>query len=429
MSEQNAAPGKPVDKRHEAEGKAEIDIKLGPLEIKKLPRPSRRTLLIVLALIPVLAAVAAAGAYAFYVQPQLEEARDHMRRGEYAAASNAVGSFPSWLRTFPALAHVQQVAGYGSRLYKSPDIRLLEPELELLRKRYPRDPDVLLFEGLVAYNVELDEKKAVGYFTQAAERDRAHTEAHFLAAGRHIDLAYIALGQGDASLARSEANSAGTLIDRALGAAEFARDDPRYATVRADLYELQGDTAKAYEVHVRLAPKLPYSALQALFLSWRLDPDKLALSLENVATAVKLLQKTELNEGWTLRVGAGEIIAFHSREEKLCLLSWAAKISTDLKAGQGAPTVTDECGTPVMRGAPTAARDAARNAAKTLIHHAVCVEILNAHEATPLPDMRRERLEQWTRGPLACSPDYRALPSLPLLQPPQGSGLKTDTSR
>jgi hypothetical protein len=269
---------------------------------------------------------------------------------------------------------------------------------------------VLVFQGLKAYYVDQDPEVARQRFRAAAERDADHVEAHFLAAGRSIDLAYRALSEGDVPRARDVAAEARQLVDRASRRSAFAMALPRYASQIGALDELEGDDAAAGEVYEKLASADPASAAGGAFVSWRLPQRSGALTrgLEGLEDAIRQVQNNpHPAEGWSFRVGANDVLNLLPNDDKLCLLGWAYEVSRALQlsfGGQDAPTpksvasTRSSCGDGVV-------------AARTV--EIVCVQVLNAEQVLPQSHPWRSALQNLRTNPLRCAPDLQPLPVLP----------------
>lgn len=395
-------------------------LEFGPFELEWPPdlRPTRVFAWLAVA-ISVLVVVAAFP-YLFVLKPRLDEARDFMRRAEYASAAKTLESVPQWAAALPLVTGLAVQAGFGSRLSSGEHIRALAPELDSLGKRYPDAPDVLVFMGLKSYYVDANVEQAIQRFTQAAERDAAHVEAHFLGAGRHMELAYAALGQGDEPKAKAAANEARKLINRAVSRSSFAETLPRYANQIAELRELEGDARGAYEGYARLANLHALSALQSAMVSWRLPQADAARrhGLEAVEGAISRIEKEPLAadvgavEGWSFRVGPVDVVDIHAKSEKLCLLEWAQEISKALLSPPniGTPNAIGVGSTSTLVAAPVRCGN---NAAAQRIREIVCVQAATALERLQRGDQNREALEDWSLNRLHCSAGLRPLPSLP----------------
>jgi hypothetical protein len=372
-----------------------------------------------------LLAGAATLTYWLALKPRLDETRDLMRRADYPSAARAVESVPPWSRALPFVVGLTAQARFGSKLAGGEHIRNLAPELQTLRKRYPSEPDVLVFEGLESYYVDSDPEKALAQFTQAAMRDEAHVEAHFLAAGRHVDLAYAALSEGSEARARSAAVEARKLIERAVGKSAFAETLPRYANQIAELYELEGNSPGAYSGYAKLAPLHSLSALQAALVSWRLPEADTALqrSLEAAEAAVTRIENEPKDisesEGWSFRISATELVDVRPKAEKICLLSWAVEISKSLQSisGSGLPAENTAGGAPGLAALP---ERCGKGAVAARTREIVCVHVLTAQREMLPSDARQKVLGNWKATRLQCGRDQRPLPALP----PDGAAAK-----
>jgi tetratricopeptide (TPR) repeat protein len=377
-------------------------VEIGPFELDWL----------LVSIVLVAGAAASAGiTYWFILKPRLDEARDFMRRAEYANAAKTFESVPQWAKALPCVDAIAAQARFGSRLSSGEHIRTLTPELDALRTRYPDAPDVLVFEGLKSYRVDNNPKQALEQFTRAADSDKAHVEAHFLAAGRDIDLAYVALSQGDELQARLAAAEARRLIDRAVSQSPFAETLPRYANQIGELYELEGDFRRAYAGYAKLAPH-SLSALQAAFVSWRLPEDRIALrnSLEATEVATGRAETGDLGdtEGWSFRISAIDIVDVHPKAEKLCLLAWAVEISKSLQS----PSENEN--TTATPSGPTASPEpCGKGAVADRAREIVCVQVLTAQQAISPSDARQKVLENWRASRLRCGQELQPLPVLP----------------
>lgn len=385
-------------------------LEIGPFELDWPLRIGRSRLVTMAVAAAVVLVAAAAVPYWFVLKPWLDEVRDFMRRGDYASAARAAALAPRWSAALPPAAGVAEQARFGARLAAGEHIRNLTPELDALSREYPDAPDVLVFQGLKSYYVDEDITRAVERFTLAAKRDKAHVEAHFLAAGRHIEIAYAELAQGAQPAATSAATEARALIDRARAQSPYAEALPRYANQIAELHELEGDFAGAYASYARLAPLHALSALQATFVAWRLpEPGaEIGRSLEDTEVAIGRVAKDSAEsiatEGWNLRVGADETIDVRSRAEKICLLQWAVEISKSLQSASRGTMPIDvtapalaECGTGAV-------------AART--REIVCVQVLTAGRVERPAHDRQEILEAWRASRLRCDGALRPLPAL-----------------
>ena len=366
-------------------------------------------------------AAAVLGGIAYYwviLKQPLDDARNLMRRAEYAGAVTTIESMPKWSTALPWVASLAAQAAFGAKLANGQDIRDLSPELKVLGDRYPNAPDVLLFQGSKAYYDQNPEslEKARQQFTEAANRDSAHVEAHFLAADRNIDMAYTALSQGDTVRAQSSAAEAHRLIARALSQSSFADTLPRYANWIGELDELEGDNPAAYDVYSKLAPRDPPSALQAAFVSWRLPElnTQVKRSLESIEAAINRLAEEPANVvatvGWSLRVSAIEAIPVRSKEEKLCLLALARDISNALQSTLTATPGARSSSLSADRASSVACGD---SAAADRSREIACVEVLNAQRAVSPSDTRQKVLEDWRTTHLRCGQELQPLPVLP----------------
>lgn len=394
-------------------------LEIGPFELDWPPRFGATSLITMAVAAAVVLTTLAAVPYWFVLKPRLDEARNFMRRGEYASAAGAAASAPTWSAALPSAAGIAEQARFGARLAAGEHIRNLTPELDALGKKYPHAPDVLVFQGLKSYYVDEKITQALEQFTLAANRDEAHVEAHFLAAGRHIEIAYAELAQGAKPQALSAAAEARKLIDRARTQSPYAESLPRYANQIAELYELEGNVAGAYASYAKLAPLHPLSALQATFVAWRLPGPGTALdrSLEGTEVAIGRVEKESAEsiatEGWSFRVGATETIDLRSKAEKICLLQWAVEISKSLQSASGTATPI-EGAAPAPPGPATSPANCGTDAVAARMRQIVCVQVLTAGRVVGPDDDRQEILENWRTSQLRCD---RALQPLPALRP------------
>lgn len=408
-------------------------LELGPFEISWPLRSGMRVVVIAVIGGVLAAGVAALGVYTFMVKPASVAARDFMRRGEYPQAVGLLSAVHPRLRWLPMIAGPLAEARFGAKLETEP-IRNLAPELQKLRARRPGTPDVLVFEGLSAYWVQNDLERAIQLFTQAADLDREHLEAHFLAAGRYVDRAYDALLRGGETEAWSDALTAANLIKRVLDRVPFAKDLPRYANQRAELFELQGDVDGAYGVFAQLAPTHPLSAVQAAMVSWRLPNPGIRIKdgLESAEAVLSRLandpKQTSDAVGWIFRIFRAEPVAesvvVRGTVDKVCLTSRVVEVSQALvnasEGGQagGASTkgevasagaAAEALGT-VKTGAPEPCQ---RPASVGLIHDVVCGHLLAAQQGVPDSDaMRKKILDAWRATRLHCDGHLKAAPVL-----------------
>lgn len=389
-------------------------VELGPFELDWPPQIGMGRVVMLTAAAALLFVIVAAITFSLAVKPHLDEARELMRRAEYGPAVKSIEAAPSWSQTLPWVAGLLAQARFGRRLDAGEHIRNLTPELAALSQRFPQAPDVLVFQGTKSYYVDGDPQLAIEQFTHAANNDPAHIEAHFLAASRHIDLAYIALAQGAESPARSAIAQAQQLIERAVKQSPFAQTLPRYANQMGELQEVEGNPGGAYKTYSGLAAVHPLSALQAALLSWRLPDNSSALrhGREMSESALSRVMQSEQSpaesgdaQGWTFRVGATDPVELHPRAEKACLLAWTIAISTSL---QGSAADSPASG-PLLAPAPAPA-PCGKSAAADLVREIVCVQVLTALQATPLSNPRHKTLEAWRSD---CSPDLRPLQALP----------------
>lgn len=394
-------------------------LEFGPFELEWPPdlRPTRVVAWLAVA-VSVLAVVAAFLSL-FVLKPWLDDARNFMRRAEYASAAKTLESLPQWAAALPWITGLAAQATFGSRLSSGEHIRSLAPELDSLSKRYPDAPDVLVFMGLKSYYVNANVVQAIKQFTQAVERDAAHVEAHFLGAGRHMELAYAALGQGDEPKAKAAANEAQKLMDLSVKRSPFAETLPRYANQIAELRELEGDSRGAYEGYARLGNLHALSALQSAMVSWRLPQNDPARrhGLEAVEGAISRIEKEPSDpgasavEGWSFRVGPVDVVDIHPKSEKLCLLEWAQEISKSLlpPPNIGTPNATGVGSTSTLVAAPV---HCGNNAAAQRIREIVCVQAATAMDRFPRGDLNRNLLEDWSTNRLHCAAGLRPLPTL-----------------
>jgi tetratricopeptide (TPR) repeat protein len=360
----------------------------------------------------VVLAVSVAVVYGLLVKPPLDEALGLMRRAEYISAAKALEALPPWAQALPGAKALTAQAAFGSQLARGEHIATLAAALDDLARRYPQEPDVLVFQGLKAYYADAKVMPAIQLFTQAADLDKAHVEAHFLAAGRHVERAYLALAAADAAQARAAAVEARRLIDRAVEGSPFANVLPQYASQIAELDELEGDSQQAHAVYARLAPQHAWSAVQAAMLSWQMPAAAPALrnGLEGIESAIQRIEKDPGDgavEGWTFRVSASESIAVHPKNEKLCLLEWVQAISRVLLLTQSSGTATAK---PTPKAAPARCGS---GAIAQRIADVVCVAATTAQDRLPPADRRRAVLKDWRAQQLSCAAGVQALPVLP----------------
>lgn len=406
---------------------------LGPVARGETDWPPRLGLARMAFVGAVLIVAAALGVYASIVKPALDDARDLMRRGDYANAARELETVRPELRWLPVIATALEQARFGARLVAGEPIRNLAPDLERLRSRDPGSPNVLVFQGLSAYWIEGDTRKAIDLFTRAAQSDPEHVEAHFLAAGRHLDRAYAELQGGNEAPARQDVSDAQSLIDRALAHSPFARDLPRYANQRAELLEFQGEFATAYEAYARLAPTQPLSAVQSALVSWRLaQPEsRIRHGLETAQTALTRLENESIDAkvGWSFRISGTETVPIYGKGDKLCLSDLVIRLSQALVAvGEGVSG--EEPSAPVVAASPSAnvvagakfelPEHCTRGAAVGPIRDIVCVQVLAAQQALTASDARMPVLENWRRARLRCDHTLSAPPVLP----PRGAAEK-----
>lgn len=385
-----------------------LGVEFGRVDVAWPPRPRALGIGAV-----VLLGVAAAY-FQFVLSPLLRDAQNALRRADYATAATRIHAMPEWSSALPFVARLAAVADFGIKLAQGTPIRGLTPELAALGKRYPDSPDVLVFEGLKAYYVDQDAEKARQRFTEAADRDAAHVEAHFLAVGRDIDLAYIAMSRDDMPGAQAADADARRLVHRATSGSAFAAALPRYASEIGSLDTLEGDDIGAYAVYERLLSADPQSALEAAFVSWRLPQASATAkrSLEGLEQAMRLVEKDPHSaDGWSFRVAPTELVDVRPKDEKLCLLAWAYDLSSALQPVPGADAATTE-------GSLAEARQSCRvGALAARTREIVCVQVLNAEHALLHADARQPLFESWRTNHLRCEQDLEALPVLPARSP------------
>ena len=355
---------------------------------------------------------AAVLAFGMVLKPALDEARNFMRRADYGSAAQALEALPGWARAWPDVQRLLAQAGFGVRLSRGEHITQMTPLLDDLARSFPRDADVLVFQGLLAYHADRDVEGAAELFRQAARADEAHLEARFLAVGRLVELAYQALGEGDDERARARATDARNLVEQARKLSPLGHVLPHHAGDIAELDELTGDAQAAHATHLRLAPRHPLSAAQAAMLSWRLPAPVATLrdGLEAVESATRQLDSAPADvvatEGWAFRVGPTELIDVRPKGEKLCLLGWVGALSHALQVpgpAAAAPPVPTACGP---------------DAASRRIAEIVCVQVIGALHGLSGDDTRRAVLEDWRTQVLACAPGLQPLPTAPPATPP-----------
>jgi tetratricopeptide (TPR) repeat protein len=398
---------------------------VGPFEMVWPPRLGlKRAGAAVVALL-LATGIATALVYGLKIKPVTEAARDAMRRGDYAAAVSALKTLNPKLQWWPGLSRALDQAEFGAQLSTS-DIRDLAPALYTLRTQYPNEVDVLMFQGLSAFYDQQDGNldRAIGFFTQAADRDPKHVQAHVLAAGRRADRAYAELLRGAEVQARGDVVEALRLLDRLEERVGFAKDLPQVASQRAELLELQGDVSRAYDTYARLPSADILSALQAAMISWRLasQDSRSARGVEKAESALTRLEdrgaSEEDSEGWLFRVRETDFIRVRDRIDKICLASRTVEISRTLTAAteQNAREVT----TALRQGQP---EPCPRRAQIEMINEVLCVQVAAALAVVPVSDAaRRTVLQAWRADRLHCAADLKAPPQL------RGSGITAKTS-
>jgi tetratricopeptide (TPR) repeat protein len=398
-----------------ASGKLAISVNLGFVQIGPIQfhRPSRAEAIRIAVVALTAAVVLPCAGYWVFLKPQMNKARTFMERGDYTQAAHTIETIvPHWLIRMPFVASVAAQADFGAKLASGERITNLLPELALLSERYPNEPNVLFFEGLKSLYVEKDIRQALSQFVEAADRDPKHVEALFQAAELDITLAYEMLENGNESQAHSAAADAQKLIDRGVFYAPFAKKLPRYADTIGDLYDLRGDSQRAYDIYADLAPTQALSALQAAFASWRLPPESIAIkyALENLEAASDKIGKESDIEGWLLRTSAnGGLVSVHTRAEKHCLVELAVAVSVSLQSIAASSSRTDDAER-VVKPALTRACD--EGAVATRNREIVCVQVLTAQRAISKADLRWPVLQQWKQLGLACSGALQPLPVL-----------------
>ena len=119
-------------------------IELGPLEVP-VPQVDGRLLLLagVLAL-----GLAGFGAYWLLLQVPLANAGEHLRKARYDLSLDALGTAPTWLQQWPAVAAARETAALGARTYAPrQDWEAIGTELRRLRKARPNDPGLMVIEA------------------------------------------------------------------------------------------------------------------------------------------------------------------------------------------------------------------------------------------------------------------------------------------
>jgi len=383
---------------------------VGPFELSWPPPLGRRRFL---TLAVVCTLIVAGTAWALIARPQIEKTRDFMRRGDYPNALSTIDSAPRWIAALPAAVAVGEQARFGAKLASGTLIRDETPALAALRERYPAAPDVLLFLGLKALYVDAAPEQALNLFTQATQADPTHAEAHFLAAGQHLTLAYAATLSGDAARARLHASKAQAMAE--VVAKTPAGDLPRYANQAAELREIDGDWPQALKIYARLASGHPLSALQASFVSWRMSDAAVEQrqALEQLGAAIMALaqapKESLAQTAWLFRVSASEEIHVGAREDRLCLMRWADAISKSLLASTPDSSVADRAAPDDTRASPIPCTGASH---PDSMREIVCVQALTAQQALPPADPRRAALAKWIESPLRCGAELEPLPNL-----------------
>jgi len=351
----------------------------------------------------------------------MAQARRLMRQADYAAAAQVLAAVPAWSRAWPAAALLAEQAAFGLRLARGEHVNSapLQVGLQGLRTRAGAAPDVLVFEGLKAWRTDPDPARALAAFTQAAATDPDHVEAHFLAAGRQLDLAYAALGRGDAAPAREAALQSRRHVDLALARAPDVVALPRYASQLAELLELEGRDAAALQAYARLAPQQTLSALLAAFVAWRVAEPATAVRHAREA-AEGALQRMEApaagalqtsgaaagpaTEAWLFRLGPTDLVDVRSQADQRCLLAWAVEVSRSLQDPLAAAAA--------LPAAPVPSPCQGLAGADSL-RDVVCVQLLAAQQALAAADPRRPVLARWHAQGLRCPAELQALPTLP----------------
>lgn len=375
---------------------------------RPLPRPFLRRIWVVAGLGLAGLVTASVAVYALAVKPPLDEARAQLRRGEYGPAQTTLQALPAAARFLPGVAEADASARFGAQIAGGAHIRTLAPALAQLQQRFPDAADVLVFAGLKSYWVDNDANQALAHFSRAAALDPAHVEAHALAMGRQVDLAYDAMARADFAQARAAAAQARRLADQARLRSPADMTLPRYAHQLAELQELEGDSAGAYAAFARLAALQPLSALQSTFVSWRLAEPATALrsGLEAAEAAGSQLGAAPTgpaaSEGWVFRLAGTELLDVGGLPDKRCLLAWATAVSRSLQAA-------------VEGGAPGANLPQAcgEDAVAARLRDVVCVQVLTAKAQLPATDVRQSVLDIWFTGGLRCATGLQALPTLP----------------
>ena len=368
------------------------------------------------------------GIHQIVLNPMLNSVRDSMRLGQYADAQRHLDKCPTWLSWWPQHQSLAEQVRFGVKLIEGENIEDLEPELARMRARYPDAPDVAVFDGLLAYWKE-DIPGAITHFNSAMALDPRHTEAHFLAAGRHAELARkLAIVK---ELAAHEALSkAQALLDTASTVSPTAAVTHRkYANQRVELFVLRGEYPRAYGEYRRLASRDALSALLAAVMSWHL-PDS-SKQLRESAAAVRTLLAKELDDraeasdeeqvGWKFDVSTTrdevEVVLLTDRADKRCFAEWILVISQSIIAARESQATVnvrlgpeaDPSGRRTAPGATLANPDSCKKAWKVdAMRDALCSKLLSAVQALPIEDAARGVLGAWTQVHPRCNPDVSA---------------------
>jgi len=391
-------------------------VKLGPIEIGpfEIPWPSRfgrRQAGGTLAAVAVVVLLGGGSVYWFAVRRPMEDAREHMRRGEYQLAVERLAAVSPKLQWFPGMASLRDQARFGGRLAKGE--RLRDPnvasDLERLRVRYPRAPDVLVFQGLKAYYVGSDGRadvaSAIDLFKQAAALDSRHVHAYLLAAERLSERAYYSLLHGDEVVARRDVSEATGLLARLYNHVPIARQFPEITTLRAELLELQGETTSAFDAFAELSSDV-LPAIQAAVVSWRLPSSdwRLSRGLEYARYAASSVQakskESSAGSGWLFRVGwadgRGEGVILRDQADKACLARKIVEISEGLTSPENR----------VAQRRDLPCRQA--------VVDVICVQLLSAVVTTTQIDKARTAiLDDWRTKHLRCDARLKIPPVLP----------------
>jgi tetratricopeptide (TPR) repeat protein len=163
-------------------------IELGPFEFDWPPRVGGNWLLRGLGTALVLALVAGLGAYFFFVQAPMTEARDDMRIARYDLALKHLERIPTSLDRWPRVGFARDKARLGRALQEEKrDNEELGRQLDGLAKQAPNDPDLLVMQAqkhldnatssMQADAMERETKKLLDRATAATQADEKHAEA------------------------------------------------------------------------------------------------------------------------------------------------------------------------------------------------------------------------------------------------------------